>query len=1100
MPLPKIVHTKIKPPAPGERTLPRPRVDRALLEALSYRLTLLQAGAGYGKSTALGWLAEKHQPAFWYQGTEEDSDPLIFLLHLCHAIQHSLPELKNLPIPFLEAWEGTRGPLPSSGVVDQLINALSDQLVHPALLILDDVHLVLNSPEIAHILDRIIGLAPNNLHILLAGRLPVKLPNLSRWRAQGEVLLLDQSLLAFNRDEIAALFSKRYGYELTTDEVEVLFLNTEGWAIALQLIWQSLRSGSSLSIEASLDHQVSSLESLFDILAQEVFQGQPSDVQEFLLVSATLREITVEACGALWNAISKDKNRAVSGGLPSQPGSMKTTSSVVDPAAMLAYLRRQDLFVVEVGEGNLRYHHIFHQFLRQQAPFEQRQTWHLQAADFYWRRKDHDSTIYHLLEAKDYEAAASLLDQYGSELLAAGRLDTLAADLDILPPETLHQHPGLLSFLGDLARLHSRFQEALGWYQQAEKLWRDRNQLDGIARALRGQARVYLDTVNPSKAEQLLQESLRLSDGIDDRQSQARLYELLAENKLNLGKVEQAEKLRQQAQALRSEGPSDSQLLLRVLLRTGRLEDARLRLEDRAEVERQDPVHTPRAHRETLLLLSLIDAFQGLANQAYKTAQEGTRRGMALQSPFITAVGHMRQGHALMLLPGADRYRRARQEFMETIRISRMLAVPRLLVEAYWGLCRVAGYQGDLAQATQFAQEGLEIANQAGDEWIASLVRLSLGASLVLASRYETAQDWLERAAMGFEECSDPFGRAASRLWLCLVWFREGNFNALSQTFPQVLTCSSQRSYEFLFTRPTLLGPPDERILVPLLIYARDQGWEASYARRLLAIMGLPNVQFHPGYQLRTTTLGNFQVARGDQVIPNNGWRREKSRQLFQLLLTYRNAPLDREQIIEYLWPDQELASAQRNFKVTLSTLYQVLEPEREAGSESAYVMREGTVYNLRPGADIWLDAQVFEDSLEQAENILEEDPQAAIEMLQDAASLYQGEYLPDARYETWAAGEREHQAVLFLRAADRLSELYLDQERWEETIDICQRILSFDNCWERAYRHLMLAFYSLGDRGQTARTYQRCVQTLQAELDVSPSAETEALYRRLTA
>ena len=1100
MPLPKIVHTKIKPPSPGARTLPRPRVDLSLREALHYRLTLLQAGAGYGKSTALGWLARKHQPTFWYQGTEEDSDPLVFLLHLCHAIHHSLPELENLPIPFLEAWEGSRGPLPSTGVVDQLINALSDQLEQPALLILDDVHLVMESPEIAHILDRIIGLAPNNLHILLAGRLPVKLPNLSRWRAQGEVLLLDQSLLAFTRDEIAALFSKRYGYELTADEVEVLFLNTEGWAIALQLIWQSLRSGSSLSIESSLNHQVSSLESLFDILAREVFQGQPSDVQEFLLVSATLREITVDACAALLNAISRNKIRPVSGESLSQPEAMKNTGSSADPAAMLAYLRRQDLFVVEAGDGNLRYHHIFHQFLRQQAPFDQRQIWHLHAAGFYRRRKDHDSTIYHLLEAKDYEAAASLLDQYGSDLLAAGRLDTLAADLDILPPETLHRHPGLLSFLGDLARLHSRFQEALGWYQQAEKLWRDRNQLDGISRALRGQARVYLDTVNPSKAEQLLQESLRLSDRIEDRQSQARLYELLAENKLNLGKVERAEKLRQQAQALRSEGPSDSQLLFRVLLRTGRLEEARLRLEERAEAERQDPVHTPRAHRETLLLLSLIDAFQGLANQAYETAQEGTRRGVALQSPFITAVGHMRQGHALMLLPGADHFRQARQEFMETIRISRMLAVPRLLVEAYWGLCRVSGYQGDLAQATQFAQEGLEIANQAGDEWIASQVRLALGASLVLASRYEAAQDWLERAAMGFEECSDPFGRAAARLWLCLVWFRKGNFSALSQTLPDVLACSSQRSYEFLFTRPTLLGPPDERILAPMLIYARDRGWEATHVRRLLAAMGLPKVQYHPGYQLRTTTLGSFQVARGEQAIPNNGWRREKSRQLFQLLLTYRNAPLDREQIIEYLWPGQELASAQRNFKVTLSTLYQVLEPEREAGSESAYVIREGTVYNLRPGADIWLDAQVFEDSVEQAESFSEAETQSAIEMLQKALGLYQGEYLPDARYETWAAGEREHLAVLFLRSADRLSELHLSRENWEEAIDICQRILSFDNCWERAYRHLMLAFYSLGDRGQTARTYQRCVQSLQAELDVAPSAETEALYKRLTA
>jgi tetratricopeptide (TPR) repeat protein len=91
----------------------------------------------------------------------------------------------------------------------------------------------------------------------------------------------------------------------------------------------------------------------------------------------------------------------------------------------------------------------------------------------------------------------------------------------------------LLNQLGDLARLHSRFDEALGWYQQAEDMWRERGQHEGVARGLRGQARVYLDTVNPSQAEELLQQSIRLTDGIEGRESQARIYELLAENKLN---------------------------------------------------------------------------------------------------------------------------------------------------------------------------------------------------------------------------------------------------------------------------------------------------------------------------------------------------------------------------------------------------------------------------------------------------------------------------------------------------------------------------------------------------------------------------------------
>jgi LuxR family maltose regulon positive regulatory protein len=662
----------------------------------------------------------------------------------------------------------------------------------------------------------------------------------------------------------------------------------------------------------------------------------------------------------------------------------------------------------------------------------------------------------------------------------------------------------LMFYLGDLARLGSRFQEALGWYQQAEAIWRERGQREGIGRALRGQARVYLDTVDPSRAEELLEQVIRLSDGIEDRETQARLYELLAENKLNFGHAEEAEHLRQRALALRDEGPSDSPLLFRVLLRTGRLEEVRRGLEARAATERQQPVYTPRAHRETLLLLSLLDSFQGRSERAYQSALEATQRGTTLHSPFITAVGYMRQGHALMLpqpslsLSRSDRYAMAREQFNKSIELSRSLAVPRLRVEADWGLCRIYGYQGDLSQAFNVSREAIEIAVQAGDEWVASLVRLTMGASLVLANRYEIAEDWLSQAARFFHECSDSFGRFAARLWLCLALYKTGDFLQLEQVLPEVLATSRESNFDFLFTLPTLLGPPDIRVLVPLLVLACERDWEASYASQLLELIGLPGIKIHPGYQLRVLTLGGFQLYRGETQVPSTGWRREKARHLFQVLLSHRGTALDRDQLIEYLWPEQNPEISQRNFRITLNTLYQVLEPEREPGSESAYVQREGTSYRLRPEADIWIDAQDFEHSVRQANQLLESNLEAAIQKMEQAIELYQGKYLPDCRYESWAAVERERLAVMFLQIADSLSAQYLEQDRLEEVIRVCQRILSEDNCWERAYRHQMLVNSRLGNRGQIGRIYRRCVQTLRRELDVAPAPETEALFQSL--
>ena len=76
-----IIRTKIIPPPRHARILARPRVTDIFKQAFEYRLTLLQAEAGYGKSIALAELAETVRPIAWYQVNEEDNDPLVFLLH-----------------------------------------------------------------------------------------------------------------------------------------------------------------------------------------------------------------------------------------------------------------------------------------------------------------------------------------------------------------------------------------------------------------------------------------------------------------------------------------------------------------------------------------------------------------------------------------------------------------------------------------------------------------------------------------------------------------------------------------------------------------------------------------------------------------------------------------------------------------------------------------------------------------------------------------------------------------------------------------------------------------------------------------------------------
>ena len=773
---------------------------------------------------------------------------------------------------------------------------------------------------------------------------------------------------------------------------------------------------------------------------------------------------------------------------------------VDDAGTILRYLQDHGLFVVALGNGHARYHHLFREFLLDQLTPAEIKAAHRQAAACYLQLDDMDEALHHLLAAHSWEEAAGLLRSMGQGMVRAGRLDTLAGWINSLPPDVLERHPPLMAYLGDVARLHSRFNEALSWYKQAESHSRGQGDTHGVGQALRGQARVYLDTVNPSQAEHLLQEALRLSEGQEDRETRIRLLELLAENRLNLGRLDDAQQFQEQAKALREEMSSEAELAVRVLIRTGRLAEARAILEEQADAEKRSPVLRPRAHRETLLLLALVLAFQGEGEAAYRCALDGTARGQALGSPFITAVGLMRQGHAWHVQAGSAADSRASQCFREAIEIADSLAVPRLKVEAFWGLCRAQGFHGNIAAAEEAAAQGLAIARQTGDEWIMALIRLALAAAYAEAGRAGDASPLLVEAAAAFRECSDTFGETATRLWQCLVWQATGDRVRLERGVDELLRSAREHGYDFLLLQRTLLGPPEPRRIVPLLLFARTANRQRAYAEGLLNRLGLSKLELHPGYTLRVQTLGAFQVWRGAHEITTQEWRRDKARQLFQVLLTFRHRLLERDQILDMLWPSLDRESAESTFKVALSTLYRVLEPELPARSPSAYVLRENTLYGLRPTADLWLDAAEFERLVVDGDRLFEQRIDSSLDSYRQALERYRGDYLQDYPYDDWCSEERERLLGLYLHAADRLASALAERGRWQETIDACQAILQRDDCWEQAYRLLMLAQARLGNRAQALRTYQRCVERLREELDVPPSAATVALAEQVKA
>ncbi len=1071
-----VIRSQLLPPRQRKGVLRRPRLESRLLAVLDYPLTLVHAATGYGKSTALAALAglvdRTEIPArglAWYTITEPDRDPLLFLAHLICSFERLQPAWCEPAIRILEGSGGRVTP----AALTPLLNVLTAELDGEAVLVLDDYHLVASVPEIGALVQRLVDLAPPRLHVVLSSRQVPPLNALTRWQVKGQVLVITRAELAFTADEIEALFRQEYRHPITPEQAQALATETEGWAIALQMVWQNVQSGAAPGLDAVLGRLPSTMETLFDYLAQDVLARQPAEIQRFLLTTSVLRQMDPAACDHLLG--------------------------LHDSAEILRRLHEGGLFVVSMGEGVYRYHRLFHDFLRAHLGRDaaQRQALHHQAAGYFRRAGHPEETIYHLLEAEEHDRTAEMVGEIGSHLVEMGRFDSLTAWIGQLPDGARANHPALDLLLGDTLRLKAQFDEALAHYQAAESHYEEQGDRLGRSRALRGQAQVYLDTIRPLKADSLLENALHLLEPMEHRHEAATLLDLLAENKLNLGYPDEAQALHHEARLLRAEtDPGDIYLEARAALRTGHLAEARQLLEGRAEEESQgDGARPQRFHRETLLLLSLVCSFQGDADAAERCARQGIAISQRLHSDFVETVGLMRLGHPIQLRGDhpwdtkAPHHEQAVACYERAIEQVQAFRVIRTQVEPQWGLCRAHGYGGNLATAERYATKAVEIAQGAGDEWIADLVRVTMGAGYALHGRSEQAQEWLTLAAEGFRRVGDPFGRSAAWLWLALDAWWQGKITTSLVYLSELLPLARERGWDSLLVRSTFLGLQDDQAALPLLVEARRRGIEPAYTGRLLQGLGLADAEYHPGYTLSVQTLGRFVAWRGVRPVATAEWKRDKARQIFQLLLTHRGQWFYREQIVEHLWPHLPTEAAERDFKVALNALNRALEPDRPQHAPSFFVTRRSNLYGLNPAAKIVVDADDFERLAASGD----------VDLLRRAVALYQDDYLPDCLYEDWPAAERQRLRHLYLVTAERLARHLLQAKAWDEAIRACEAILARDNCWEAAYRLLMRAFSAQGNRAELHAIYQCCVTTLDQELSVEPSPATRALFEKLS-
>jgi LuxR family transcriptional regulator, maltose regulon positive regulatory protein len=1065
-----VVRTKLLPPRVRPELLVRGRLAGTLGQVLERPLTLVRADAGYGKTTALASLREQAPGRlYWYSLGEADADPLVFLLHLIATFRSEHNECGRRALSLLEQEGGAAKHW--AGAVDALTNDLFDALDEDAVLVLDDYHLV-NRRDVNAITDRLIEHMPPTLHLVISTRQAPALKRLAGRRARGEVIDVSREDLAFTAADVEELFREQHGLVLAAGLADELAAETEGWPIALQLVRQNLEAGSEQGLGQLLRRFPDTLDGLFAYLAEEVLAGQPPELQDFLLQSAVLQRMDAAACNRLLRRH--------------------------DSEALLSDLEDRSLFVTSLGDGAYRYHHLFHEFLAEQARTGMPERWHRlhrSAAALYRSRGEPEQAIHHAIAAGSFAAAAALLAEVAAPMIQAGRYETLAAWLDQLPESLLEEQPELLRARGDAARLTSRFEPALEAYEAARRRFAALGDRERESRSLEGAARVFLDTVQPTQAEPLLRRALRLVDRTD-RGRREQLLLLLAENRANRGELDGAERL--QRAVRRAQGDVVTEIDPRIYVRQGRLGQARMLAERELRRDEAECRHgVPRSHRESTAVLAWICAFTGEADEAREYAERALRRGRELQAPIVQVVALSRLGHGWLAGADADP-ERALAFYRKSLRLAEQLGVARFRVESLLGQVIAFGIEGSLDAAQESAREALAILDATGDEYLSAVVWIALGAAGVLA-RHPEAPTWLDRGARGARQCGDRYGETTAELWLAYRALCEEDWSIFEAAARRALSAASRYELGCLFTAHPLLGLKKKSQLEELLTAALRRNVEPALARYFLRRVAPEASDLRAGGVASTAlisvrALGPFRVWRGDQELPKSAWSRSKALELFQLLLTHEGRPVHREQLQEALWPEAMSEASAVGLRVALSALQRTLEPERPRDAKPRFVRREGQALVLDP-AYVRVDANELTALVRDARaSESGANGEATLDLYRRALALYGGDYLEERIYEDWAAERRRSLLDLYLRAAGRTAELLFERGTYEEAIELCAAILLRDRCWEQAYALEMRAHYALDNRALALRVYDRCAECLRDELGTEPSRELQAL------
>lgn len=246
-----------------------------------------------------------------------------------------------------------------------------------------------------------------------------------------------------------------------------------------------------------------------------------------------------------------------------------------------------------------------------------------------------------------------------------------------------------------------------------------------------------------------------------------------------------------------------------------------------------------------------------------------------------------------------------------------------------------------------------------------------------------------------------------------------------------------------------------------------------------------PVLTQHPSPTVKIICFDELTVFHNEIPVK---WKTAKVKELFAFFISNLSSYMNRDILIDLLWPETDYAKAKIQLHTAISHLRKTLEsigfPGALTFSNQSYAL---VLQNFQ------CDAIDLEQALDEHDSI----NQANIQLFEQLVQQYNGDYLEKNGY-GWATVKAQSLRQKLLLLLQNMIDFYDDNEDSVKKQHYLQLLLHYNPYSEQALQRLMQHYILVDNRGDAVKLYHDFKKLLLEDLGILPGRTTHELYESI--